>query len=635
MLFWLTVSVVSQELRTTDIISTVAEELAEEMESDMESCLERLSDLSEDPVTINSASEDEISRLFFLTPFQVKELCSYVKSTGQIVSIYEIASIPGFTRETAAMMLPFITFEKTTERTRFFGHVKSTLLTNLTLSGKPDTSWAGSHARLLSKYKITSGRITAGLTLDKDPGEKLFSDGKPEFLSGYVSYKGSGIVRKVIAGDFSARFGHGTAVNTSYGMGLPLTSTSYLAARSEVRPYTSSAENSFFRGVTAELAAGRFSVTAYLSSDLADASLSDDSLRAESLHTTGLHRTNTEYVRRDNLRVVSHGISIRYDAENVRAGFVWTRERLSLPLIKEKYETREIFSFSGNRGQAYSVYYSSRLKRILVSGELSFDNDFSRAFVQSVSSRITGRFMLNALYRSYEPGYSSLHGSGPGASAGSWNERSVFTGFTYEAARHLFVAAGCDFRSYPWLRYRCTAPSTAIRQEVRIRYLPAENLSAELLYNFRRSSYDVPESPSIPVQEEISTNYLRGSVRYSPSDNLTLTTRLDWKSAGSEGTGMAFVQDLVLRPVRMPLTFWFRHCIYRISDWDARIYTYENDLLYSFSIPALSGNGSRSYIMVKYEAGDFAEFRFKFGSTVLETGARGRHDFRFQARLFF
>lgn len=61
----------SQETRLTETIESIAEQLAAD-ESDPEAAAlytERLSDLAEDPVNINSADEDELSRLFFLTHF--------------------------------------------------------------------------------------------------------------------------------------------------------------------------------------------------------------------------------------------------------------------------------------------------------------------------------------------------------------------------------------------------------------------------------------------------------------------------------------------------------------------------------------------------------------------------------------
>ena len=45
--------------------------------------IERLHELAENPVKINSSGEDEISRLFFLSDFQVKALADYAHSSGQ------------------------------------------------------------------------------------------------------------------------------------------------------------------------------------------------------------------------------------------------------------------------------------------------------------------------------------------------------------------------------------------------------------------------------------------------------------------------------------------------------------------------------------------------------------------------
>jgi hypothetical protein len=75
-----------QDEKISEIIATIAEELADD-ETDPEAAavyIERLYDLTEKPVRINSADETELSRLFFLTDFQVKALADYVHSSGRI-----------------------------------------------------------------------------------------------------------------------------------------------------------------------------------------------------------------------------------------------------------------------------------------------------------------------------------------------------------------------------------------------------------------------------------------------------------------------------------------------------------------------------------------------------------------------
>ena len=123
-----------------------------------------------------------------------------------------------------------------------------------------DTSSLGSMWRFLTKYKLSAGGFSGGFTMEKDPGEKFFSGNPPlpDFLSAHIAYNGSGLIREIIVGYFSARFCHGTNTNTGIRRGISLTSPGYMSARNEIKPYTSTEENNFFRGVAAEFSVKNF-----------------------------------------------------------------------------------------------------------------------------------------------------------------------------------------------------------------------------------------------------------------------------------------------------------------------------------------------------------------------------------------
>lgn len=633
----------SQELRLSEAIVTIAEELASD-DSDPEavaSYTERLHELSENPVNLNSAGEDEISRLFFLSDFQVKALVDYSHSSGRIMSVYEIINIPGFDKETAEMMIPFITIDEIREIKKP-GRWNNTSLTNVSFKpGTSDTSDLGSPVRILSKYKFSSGGFSGGLTIEKDPGEKFFSGNppRPDFLSSSLSYNNnSGFIRKIIIGDFSARFGQGTNVNTGISTGLSLTAPGYMPARNEIRQYTSSGENNFFRGMAAEFSVKNLSLDFFYSVNHIDATQAADGNSIENLYLSGLHNTSSLLLRKDAVTDYATGINLSCNFKNVRAGLAWSEDRLSLPIIRNKTGAEDIFDFSGDRNSIYSFYYNYLVRKILLFGEVSLNESLSRAIVQGLTIRMSDRLAVNWLFRSYEPGYSSLHGRGPGGSSGSWNETGILGNFTFEAAKHLFISGGCDLRNFPWLRYRSSAPSQSIRQEARIKFLPSDNFSVEVLYNYRLSMTDDAEDTGIPSQNELSTDYIRCSARYSPSEKLILGTRLDYKAAGPPASkGMLLFQEAIFKFRRMPLTCWLRYCLFNTSSWDSRLYTYENDLLYSFSIPALSGEGSRSYFMIKYEMGEVADIRFKYGITSVAEGASfgNSEEIKFQLKINF
>ena len=632
---------ICQESKLSEAIERIAEELAAD-DSGPEAVAaytEKLSELAEDPVNLNSADEDELSRLFFLTSFQVKALADYTRSSGKILSYYEIAAIPGFDRETTEMMIPFITFREDSRPDLKPSPFRNTLLTNITFKpGSKDTASSGSPLKILSKYRFSAGGFSGGFTIEKDPGETFIS-GKPDFISSHLAYGGSGLIRRIIIGDFSARFGQGTNINTGIRTGLSLTAPGYMAARSEVRPYTSTDENSFFRGMAAEFSIRNLLFSAYYSKNRIDATMNTDGSESiTNFYTSGLHNTPSLMLKKDVVTDLAYGVNISYNFSKTRIGAVWSEDRLSLPVINEDPDPEEAFDFEGVRNSLYTFYYNSLLNRILLYGEITVNQSCEHALVQGVSMRLSDRLILNGLFRNYEQGFYSIHGKGPGSSSSAWNESSILGNFTFEAAKNLFISAGCDFRNYPWLRYRNSAPSRAIRQEVRAKYLPSANLTIEALFNFSFTMHDDPESTFIPLQEELRTKYARVSVKYSPVENLKLGTRADYKIVKPSGSkGVLLLQDVSYAFRTIPLTCWFRYCFFNTEDWDSRIYTYENDLLYSFSIPALSGEGSRSYFMIKYEFGDLAEIRFKYGITSMTEMniPLNKEEAKFQMRIFF
>jgi hypothetical protein len=246
---------------------------------------------------------------------------------------------------------------------------------------------------------------------------------------------------------------------------------------------------------------------------------------------------------------------------------------------------------------------------------------------------------LNFLFRQYNPGYTSFYGNGPGSGSKTANETGILGNFSYEAARHLFISGGFDIKSIPWLKYRCSGPTFGIRKELRVRFLPAENLTLEASYNYRLSMVDNSANQGIPEQTELISRTAKSSFRYSFSDNLTLGTRMDFKIADPSGSrGALLLQDLIIRFRKYPVQVWLRYCLFKTDNWDSRLYTYENDLLYSFSIPALSGEGSRSYLMIKWDIGKAAEFRIKYGMTTVvssENSVKNTDEFKLQFRVWF
>lgn len=617
----------SQETNLSEVIMNVAEELAAD-EADPEGVatyIERLQELADDPVKVNTSNVDDISRLFFLSDFQVKALADYSKSSGQIISIYELANIPGFDKKTAELLIPFITINDKINIKSDAVRWRSTLITNFSIKpGIEDSTSLGSPWKILTKYKFTSGSLSGGLTSEKDPGEKFFYSSPPQtdFLSAHITYNGRGTLKKLILGDYSARFGQGTTINTGIRTALSLTAPGYMSARNEIKPYTSTDENNFFRGAAAEFSFKNLGLSLFYSKNYLDATLGSSSGSSEdfikNFHKTGIHNTYSLVQKKDAVSEIAMGMNLSYNFRKIRFGLTWSDNKFSLPVQPETVTTNNVFAFQGDRNTLYSIYYNSLIRRILLYGELS-TNELNRyAFVQGLSFRPSDRLAVNLLYRNYDAAYMSFHGRGPGNNSVTGNEKGILGNFTFEAAKHLFISAGFDRYYFPWLKYRCSSPSQGTKQEVRAKFIPSEKLAIEATYSYKASMVDIIEPIGIPKLNKIITKRIKCSLRYFLHEDLTLGTRIDYKVVDPSGSkGMLLLQDLIYRLKPFPVTVWFRFCIFNTDNWDSRLYTYENDLLYSFNIPALSGKGSRSYFMAKWDVADFAEIRIKYGITSL------------------
>ena len=78
------------------------------------------------------------------------------------------------------------------------------------------------------------------------------------------------------------------------------------------------------------------------------------------------------------------------------------------------------------------------------------------------------------------------------------------------------------------------------------------------------------------------------------------TVWFDKKGKAAE-KGFLMYADLLYTPAMKPLAGNIRLQYFETDGYNSRLYAYENDVLYSFSIPVFYGRGYRYYINVNYD----------------------------------
>jgi len=108
-------------------------------------------------------------------------------------------------------------------------------------------------------------------------------------------------------------------------------------------------------------------------------------------------------------------------------------------------------------------------------------------------------------------------------------------------------------------------------------------------------------------------------LQYGISDKLKLQNTLEGtysqKASDKPTYGVLLAQDLSYSFTKFPLSFNLRYEFFDALNYENRIYMYEKDILYTFSIPALYGKGSRYYLNINYKWGKNLSLYLKIGQT--------------------
>ena len=135
-------------------------------------------------------------------------------------------------------------------------------------------------------------------------------------------------------------------------------------------------------------------------------------------------------------------------------------------------------------------------------------------------------------------------------------------------------------------------PSHKVETYFRIRHqLKEQDNSAEI-------------SP-IKILGNIEIIRFRYNLTYSASDELQLKNRIEYvyyKETGKiSERGFLIYQDVTYNPDKLPFSASLRYGIFDTDTYNASIYAFESDVLYSSSTPAYYSKGTRFYFLIQYK----------------------------------
>ncbi len=589
-------------------ITRIIEDMAYSADEDLpqQDIIYELSNLSDNPVNINSQNENEIKRLFFLTEFQVKSIIDYTSGKGEIISVTEISYIQGFDRELAEIISPFIYLGKETINNYERKKIHLSSITNIITGDKdPEKKYQGSNFKFLSKLDIGTGQADIKLTMEKDAGEFFLQKGTgPDFASGSISVKPASSSSQIIIGDFRARFGQGLTVWNSFARSAVPSENRLMRGSSNIQPYGSTDENNFFRGLAFSGKIMNMNIMSFISMNYLDATTDTDeegNKYVRSFYTGGLHNTATTLMKKNTVRENSYGININSLTGRLYYGLSAVYSSFSLPVIPDN-NIRNKYDFRGCVNASVAADYAILNKYSYIFGEFAVCNTGNTAFLQGLSFNPEGTARINLLYTRINRGYNSFHGNTTGATTFNKPSAALLANFSTELNSSVKVATGLLHKKELWYNNISGNFPQSIYYTLSINFESEGKISLAADIKQRIWNESVKPERGIKTACESARTNIRLSVVTALTEELTLRSRLERSIAGPERVkGMLVYQSLIYKPGTMPVEIKGRITLFNTSGYESRIYAWEDDLLYSMTVKGFFNRGERFYLMLIYK----------------------------------
>ncbi len=658
-------------------IENIAEQTDQEL--DYSDLLDGVYYFLEHPLNLNYATFDDMKQLLFITDFQINKIIEYRNLFGNFLTIYELQAVEGLDEGLIDLLTPFITVSQ--EKPVFKLNVgdivnygKSDLflrygrtleqqkgyqdLTDLAKAKNPNSYYLGSPSKLYARYSFNySNKLIFGITADKDAGESFFDSTKFkgfDFYSGFLALRDLGVVKNVVVGDYHVQFGQGLTLWTGLAFGKSTDGITVKKTGRQVKPSTSVNENLFLRGTAVNVGLGKFDITGFYSSKKIDGNMDDDTTNAEeqfvtSLQQTGYHRTNAEMADKRALGEKIFGGHIEFRQTKFSIGATAYKTQFNSFLVNDGQLYKK-FTFSGSENLNYGVDFSAIVSKFTFFGEASGSENGGKAYLAGVQANLSARVGLSVFYRNYGIDYQNLYSNALGENSSNQNEKGLYAGILLRLHKNGTFNGYADQFMFPWLSYRKDTPARGSEYLAQLNYF----LSRDVLMYFRfrtdKNALNQTAETTTPKIYETNKRNFRFHVDYTVLPWLTMKNRgeyITYKKGGNPAQdGFMIYQDVLIRPQDKPFDVSLRYAIFDTDTYDERLYAYENDVLYAFSIPSYYYQGSRFYCVLRYEVNEQLDFWLRFsqtfynnqktvGSGLDESTGNKRSEFKAQLRFKF
>ncbi len=618
-------------------IEMIAEN-AEDEEIDFTTLFDYLAYIYDHPLNINNPkNEDDLRQIRMLSDIQINNLYDHIDRNGKLISIYELQAVEGWTIYTIKTILPFVTvnvdlyapsisfkemvrnssnelfirYSRVLEQQEGYAPIDDS-----TLAASPNKRYSGSPDKLYTRYRFKfRNNISAGFTTEKDAGEQFFTGNQKngfDFYSGHLYLSGFGKLKSLAIGDFHAQFGQGLTIWSGLAFGKSADILTVKRNARGLRPYASVDENLFLRGGGATIELGKIQFTAFGSHKKIDANISYDDTTSNfdgytitSFQQTGLHRTPSEVEDKNIIGETHLGGNLQFNTRKLRIGISGLHSNYDAN-VQRNLSYYNQFEFNDNTNTILGTDYNFLFRNFNLYGEVARSANGGTAQIHGALISLDPSVTLSVVYRNYGRDFQNNLSNAFSENSKNINESGIMIGLKLTRGKKFQLNAYLDQFKFPWLKYQVDKPQTTGHDYlVQLQYKPSKKL---IMYGRIRArnrpintEQDIDDIDFIVARNQINYRY---NISYKVSESFTLRNRIEYvdfqRGISDREAGFLIYQDILYKPLSSNLSFSFRYALFETDSYDSRVYAYENDVLYYFSIPAYYRTGTRTYLTAKY-----------------------------------
>jgi len=589
-------------------------------EVDYEQLQTDLYTLHESPIDLNHTSEEELSLLYFLSPQQIDEILLYADK-HPFQSLYELRLIQSLADYEIRDLLPFVTvkaplpFREGLEVGSIFKHARHEILSRI--DARYIEAFEGTDPMYIqTRYRFDyQRRVIFGAQLRRPAG----GDARSLQYGAYMQLRDIGHMHTLVAGNFQASFGQGLVLAPVFRAGRSSYVHSIGQATEGLR-YYSSVDGEGLHGAGA-------------------------TFRWEWNKTTRLDVSALYSLKRANDSTWHHLVGANTTARHKRL-------QVQLTAIENIWQDT-IYPY---RNTAYNQHYFRGTNQFVIGAAARYNHGWFDAFCEVATTQtydqrqmtndqrqnphwgfgtiVGSRFYpaqgisLLALYRYYSPYFDNVLGYAFSETSRLGDENGGYLGFEITRLKDWrFVGYG-DIFYFSGPKYGIPESNTlgydALFETQYHSPMSSDgrqmaNGQWSLLLRFRaRRKGDSTYSFRMQYDHQWGPWSFRttADANLIPSHDNEIT-----ESRNNVTYGLSLAQDVALdlTPYTLhhtPLSLRLRLQGFDAREWANRIYLYEHDVLYAFSIPAVYGFGGRAYLCLRWQIIPQLTLYFRASETV-------------------